>query len=460
MKTLTFLFYGMLVLAMIISCTPTTKTTTLNQVVLDTEDTLTAKIYDSGFPLAHDSYNGISVASDGRIYYVLCTQSLEVAGQMYSFDPKTEEIKHLGDLTEACGEKGLNAVAQGKSHVNFIESKGKLYFATHVGYYSTIDGIVSIGIPPEGYKAYQGGHILSYDMNSGEFENLAVEPHHEGILSMNMDTIRGLIYGLTWPTGYFFRYNLINNEMTDFGPISGEGQKGKGKAFRTLCRTIAINPDDGTAYLTTSEGNILMCKTNQNKIETVVGEDLKKDYFGLYDPSEPGHMGYNWRQVIWYPTEKKIYGVHGNSGYLFSFDPAKSQVDVLERITSEPSKRTGMFDQFSFGYLGFTLGPDGHTIYYLTGGPVFVKGKRLAGKTSTNTGEAKGLENLHLVTYDILSQKYTDHGPVFYENGQPPLYVNSIAVTADGTIYSLARITKNGNTRTDLISISNPFISN
>ena len=24
---------------------------------------------------------------------------------------------------------------------------------------------------------------------------------------------------------------------------------------------------------------------------------MRKDYFGLYDPSSPGHMGYNWRQV-------------------------------------------------------------------------------------------------------------------------------------------------------------------
>ena len=70
-------------------------------------------------------------------------------------------------------------------------------------------------------------------------------------------------------------------------------------------------------------------------------------------------MGYNWRQVVWYPADKHIYGVHGNSGYLFRFDPKAERVEVLDRITSRPSKRSGMFDQFSYGYLGFTLGPDG-----------------------------------------------------------------------------------------------------
>jgi hypothetical protein len=33
---------------------------------------------------------------------------------------------------------------------------------------------------------------------------------------------------------------------------------------------------------------------------------MKKDYFGLYDPTSPGHMGYNWRQTVWQPREKVI----------------------------------------------------------------------------------------------------------------------------------------------------------
>jgi len=192
-------------------------------------------------------------------------------------------------------------------------------------------------------------------------------------------------------------------------------------------------------------------------LSTVAGEDMRKDYFGLYDPSSAGHMGYNWRQVIFNPGDHKIYGVHGNSGYLFSFDPVTSRIEVLDRITSIPSQLSGMFDQFSYGYLGFTLGPDGNTLYYLTGGPIYINGKRVTGKSSTAMGEAKGLENLHLITYDILTGTYQDHGPVFYENGDRPLYVNSIAVGKDGSVYTLARITENGKTRTDLIQIPNPF---
>jgi len=120
--------------------------------------------------------------------------------------------------------------------------------------------------------------------------------------------------------------------------------------------------------------------------------------------------------------------------------------------------KSGLFDQFSYGYLGFQLGPDGHTIYYLTGGPIYIDGKRITGVDTIAKGGARGLENLHLITYNIPEQEYKDHGPIFYANGDRPTYVNSIAIGIDGAIYSLARIKEDEHTRTDLIKIANPLV--
>lgn len=415
---------------------------------------LIAKSYNSGFALAHDTYNGISAASDGRIYYVLSSESIDTGAQMYSFDPATEDIRHLGDLTEACGEKGTKAIPQGKSHVSFVESGGKLYFATHVGYYTVRDGRELMGVPPPGYKSYPGGHFLAYDLASGKFEDLAKAPAEQGILSMTMDTRRGRLYGLTWPNGYFLRYDLAEHDLKNLGPVSKDGEAGNGPTYRTLCRSLVVNPEDGSVYFTTSDGNIFRYVYDRDSIEMVRGEDVVKDYFGSYDPASPGHMGYNWRQAVWYPAEKVIYAVHGNSGYLFRFDPRIPQVDVLERITSEPSKRSGMFDRFYYGYLGFTLGPDGRTLYYLTGGPIIVDGKRVIARNETKIG-ARGEENLHLVTYGIPGGDYADHGPIFFADGSAPSYVNSIAVGKDGSVYALARVSEGG--RTDLIRIPDPL---
>ena len=414
---------------------------------------LVARTYNTGFELSHDTYNGLSAASDGKIYYVQSSESFEIGAQMYSYDPVTDKIRHLGDITEACGEKGSKTIVQGKSHVNFVEKNGKLYFATHLGYYSLIDGMEKIGVPPDGYKPYPGGHFLAYDMNRGKFEDLAIAPHGEGILTMNMDTLRGRIYGITWPTGYFIRYDLATKKLKNMGPISRQGENGKGENYRTLCRSIVIDPRDGSVYFSTGDGDILRYSYDSDSIDVLKDVDLKKDYFGLYDVTSPGHMGYNWRQTIWYEPENVVYGVHGNSGYLFRFDPAIPKVEVVERITSLPSKKSGMFDQFSYGYLGFTLGPDGHTLYYLTGGPVYVDGKRVRGKSSTAMGESKGVENLHLITYNIPKRKYTDNGAIFYSNGERPSYVNSIAVGKSGIVYTQARIPENDRTRIDLISV-------
>jgi hypothetical protein len=268
-----------------------------------------------------------------------------------------------------------------------------------------------------------------------------------------MDHRRGRLYGITWPTGYFCYYDLAAKRMRDCGLFAEQGEAGRGPTYRTLCRSMAVDPADGSVYFSVASGEIFRYRYDRDRVERVEGEDLRKDYFGLYDPASPGNMGYNWRQVFWHPEEHVIYGVHGNSGYLFRYDPLARRIDVLERLTSLPSKRSGMYDQFSYGYLGFKLGPDRRTIYYLTGGPIYVDGRRVKGKAATAKGEAKGLEDLHLVTYDIPAAKYTDHGAIFFPDGQRPMYVNSIAVGDDGTVYALSRYCDEGRTRTDLMAV-------
>jgi hypothetical protein len=430
-----------------------------NSVTSNSKGKLIAKTYNSGFSKAHDTYNAISAASDGKIYYVLSSDSIDVGGMMYVYNPIEDQIEMLGDLTEICGEKDFNATPQGKSHVRFYESKGKLYFSTHIGYYELIDGMDRLPInAPEGFDLYPGGHILVYDPQTKKTSDLAIAPNGEGVVSMTMDREREHIYGITWPKGNFIHYDVRQNKLKNLGQISGNGEDGiPGNDFRSLCRSLVVDPRDGNVYFSTSEGDIFSYEPGASAIKKLNGVDLRIDYLGKYDPTRPGSMGFNWRKIFWYDKENVAYGVHGNSGYLFKFDPVAEKIEIVERITSELSKKSGMFDQFSYGYLGFQLGPDGETIYYLTGGPIYVNGRRVKGENEIAKGAAKGLENLHLVTYHIPSNHYQDHGPIFYENGDRPLYVNSIAVGTDGNIYTLARITENEQTRTDLICIPNPL---
>lgn len=409
---------------------------------------LSAESFDSGFAKAHATFNGMLAASDGKIYYVLCSESVDTGAQMYSYDPATRRIQHLADLTEVSGEKGMHAIPQGKSHVNFVEWHGKLYFTTHLGYYTLIDGREKTGVPPPGYKPYPGGHFLVYDTASGKLQRLADAPAHEGIIDFNMDGKRDRLYGMTWPSAHFLRYDMKSGELKDLGGISKEGEAGTGPSYRVICRSLAVDSEDGSVYFTTADGDIKRYRYDRDAIETVNGADMRKDYFGSFDLDTKPGMGYNWRQTFWYEPEKVFYGLHGTSGYLFRFDPRAPKVELIERITSAPSRQNGMNDSFPYGHLSFTLGPDGRTVYYLTTGPTQGQGQ--------DQKHGREREDARLVTYNIPTGKYQDHGAIFLTDGQRPGGIQSIAVAKDGSVYSLATFSRNGHSTSDLIHIKLP----
>jgi hypothetical protein len=235
--------------------------------------------------------------------------------------------------------------------------------------------------------------------------------------------------------------------------VNEMGEQGVfGKDYRVICRSMFVDPRYGNVYYATTEGNIFYYHPDFEAPKLLEGVNMKLDYFGSFDYTRPGSMGYCWRKIQWCESENVAYGTHGNSGYLFRFDPSAKKIELVERIVSEPSKKSGMYDQYTYGYLGFILERD-QTVYYLTGGPVYRDGQRVKGLDKIDGGGARGLEHLHLVTYNIPENKYQDHGPVFYEDGSIPTWVNCIAVDRQGNVYTLARFMYEGKEIEDLVKI-------
>ncbi len=384
-----------------------------------------ARLHASGFEKSDSNFYSLSPASDGNVYYTLSSHDLNTHGRVYRYEPSADRVKLLGDLGELVGEAGRKTIPQGKSHCPFFECDGKLYLSTQYGFFqSSGDKERPAGVP-EGYKPYPGGHFISYDLASGRFVDLVIGVPEEGIIAMQLDPACKRIYGLTWPKGYFLVYDIAARRLRNLGKVSRDGEVGEGENYLCLCRSMGVWPETGDVYFTNADGEILRYSFSRDRVEPAAGVHMKRDIFGAWDPHKPGHQGYNWRDLFWHEADRVFYGVHPKSGYLFRFDPAAPRLTLLDRICAQELRESGQFEPFRYGYLSLRLGPDGHTVYYLTS---------THGLTTEDGRRVK--EAVHLVTYHLRTGDYADHGVLRLPDGRYPSMAHTLLVHPNGKLYS------------------------
>jgi len=415
--------------------------------------TLDARLHPSGFALADSNFYSLNLASDGRLYYTLSSHNIDTHGRVYRYDPAADKVERVCILGEVAGEVGLKALPQGKSHSPFFERNGILYFATHYGYFATTNKREEPAEVPEGYKPYPGGHLMSYDMTTGELRDLAKAPPEEGIITINMDVDRGRIYGLTWPKGHFLVYDADSGELRDLGAVCGGGEIGRGDQYFCLVRSFAVDPRDGMVYFTCADGRVRRYNIDTDAVETLEGQSMKRDIFGAWDHTVAGHQGYNWRDITWHDETQLFWGVHPKSGWLFTFDPPNRRIELVERICADELRRDGRFEPFRYGYLSLKFGRDRETIYYLTGVPDFV----------ADDGR-EVMETTHLITYNIRTGGYIDHVVLRLADGRYSPMSQCLAIGPDGRLYACPWIEKPDRApddrvrwQCDLISFADPF---
>ena len=93
---------------------------------------LTAIVHPSHFAMSDSNFDSLSIVSDGRLYYTLCSHDVDTHARVCRLNPG-DEVEILGDLGTIVGEAGKKTIPQGKSHSPYFESQGTLYFATHYG---------------------------------------------------------------------------------------------------------------------------------------------------------------------------------------------------------------------------------------------------------------------------------------------------------------------------------------
>ena len=133
------------------------------------------------FPGVDGQWQGITLASDGNVYFAVGSHSAGVGAPFLRYDPRTDTMKTLTrNITLQCGETPGKTPDQGKIHSEIIEHKGWLYFGTHLADYSGW-----------GFTSYTGGHLVGYEMATETFRDFGViHPNYTNYSGIGLDRQR------------------------------------------------------------------------------------------------------------------------------------------------------------------------------------------------------------------------------------------------------------------------------
>lgn len=322
-------------------------------------------------------------------------RSLTVAPSGAIFGATSGERSHLFVLEPQHGYVRPLGKLPGKvvHHAVVADRDGNIYVGT----------APAVGDDGAGYKDYPGGHLLEYVPTPGRniqinadcpVKDLGIPVKGQGIYALAINRGRGVIYGVTYPDGEFFSYDIQAGAAKIYGRVATRFMPGeKFEHEKNIGRALAVDKD-GDVFTTGDNGALYRF--------TAKGREL--EHLQAAIPAVPGREVYNRVDAWATGASGELYG--GTSdGYLFRFDPETLRVENLGKPLNE----------------------------YRVRGLVFGRNGKLYGIGGD------GDENARLFSYDPAAGAYriigmvdVNHRPYYSWQG----YVfDSMAAGADGTIY-------------------------
>jgi hypothetical protein len=289
-------------------------------------------------------WSALYVGSNGKVYVGLCTHA--DAATVYEFDPETEKMRQLANLTVLSGERGQGIWTNGKIHVQMQELDGYVYF----GSLSEDNGPPAIDA-----NSYRGPYWYRIEMATGKVQQLSHINSFWGVLGQAMDKKRRLIYGLA-ENGNLYRYRIDQDWTEDLGRVDGWD----------ICRTIFID-DAGNVYGSYPPGRIW-----KHDAATDRTLDLESTTLPLINQSRTManpmlDRKAQWRIVEWDPLERAAFGIIGGSNLLFKFEPhagPEGRVTPLAQMTPSHLLKGDTMD-YPAATLTLTLSPKERKLYYI-----------------------------------------------------------------------------------------------
>ncbi|MEI8203968.1 MAG: hypothetical protein WCH34_13190 [Bacteroidota bacterium] len=252
-------------------------------------------------------------AKSGKIYIGLCTHA--EAAHFYEFDPETQKMRHIVDLTELHNERGAGITTNGKIHVRMGEdSEGNIYF-----------GGLNEDTGPECIDpgSYVGAYWYRYNPKLDKVEVLGKISRLYGLLGMVYEPVYNRLYGLA-EDGHLYMHEIKNGLTRDLVKVDDWD----------ICRTI-FAADKGNVYGSFPVAQIW--KYDPVKDEVIDFPNIRLQYdMGVLPRTMSKPMidrKVIWRVIEWDPIDKVAYGIIGGNSMLFKYDTHKGEEGEIEYIT-------------------------------------------------------------------------------------------------------------------------------
>ena len=361
-------------------------------------------------------WSALYVASNGRVYTGLCTHG--DAATFYEFDPATEKMRLLANLTEVAHERGRGVWTTGKIHVQMQELDGWIYFGALCE---------DNGPPAVDFSSYGGVHWYRVELATGKVEQLGLITRYWGLLGQAMDKTRRLIYGLG-EDGRLYRYHIKDDWTEELGRVDDWD----------ICRTI-FSDDAGNVYGSYSGGLLW-------KLDAATGRIIDFDFLRLPVVNQSRTMANpmidrrgQWRVVAWDTVDQAAYGIIGGSNQLFRFnvrDGAEGSITLLAEMCAPPFRGGDPF-KIPSATLAMALSAGERKIYYL---PV-LEGDFDYGAVKLDLKLPDGLAAgelpplSFLVTYDLKTHERRDLGVLRATDGRLAYGMGGAKVDARGRLW-------------------------
>lgn len=350
-------------------------------------------------------WSALYIASNGKIYVGLCTHA--DAANVYEFDPKTEKMRHLANLTELNEERGKAIWTNGKIHVQMQELDGYVYF----GSLSEDNGPPAIDA-----STYKGPRWYRIDMKTGKVEQRSYVNSFWGLLGQAMDIKRRLVYGLA-ENGHLYKYYIDDDYTEDLGRVDNWD----------ICRTI-FTDDLGNVYGSFPPGQIWKYDVAQDRIFDLedIGLPIINQSRSMANPMLDRKV--QWRIIEWDPVDKAAYGIIGGSNLLFKYDPHNGPEGTITPLAQmcAPPVRKGDPMGIPYASLAMAISQKERKIYYIT---------VMAGDFDYGTVTGDVMGSSFLLSYDLKTGERKDIGVLRTTDGRRCSGMQGAKVDKDGRLW-------------------------